>query len=111
MRHLDNDILIDCQHCFRPRRSCETQLNTLTDELVKSLNKGKQHDLATLDYSMAFDRVPHERLLRKLDHYGIRGKTLDKIRAFLQTEPKKSQGRKLHRGQYMSRVESLSDVF
>ena len=84
MRHLDtNNILTDCQHGFRPRRSCETQLITLVDELVKSLNKGKQHDLAILDFSKAFDRVPHERLLRKLDHHGIRGKTLDWIRAFL----------------------------
>ena len=84
MRHLDNnDILTDCQQGFRPRRSCETQLITLADELVKSLSKGKQHDLAILDFSKAFDRVPHECLLRKLDHYGIRGKTLAWIRAFL----------------------------
>ena len=41
MRHLDtNNILTDCQHGFRPRRSCENQLITLVDELVKSLNKG-----------------------------------------------------------------------
>ena len=36
-----------------------------------------------LDFSKAFDRVPHERLLRKLDHYGVRGSTLKWIRAFL----------------------------
>ena len=81
MRHLDtNNILTDCHDGFRPRRSCETQLITLVDELVKSLNKGKQHDLAILDFSKAFDRVPYERLLRKLNHHG---KTLDWIRAFL----------------------------
>ena len=84
MRHLDtNNILTDCQHGFRPRRSCETQLITLVDELVKSHNKGKHHDLAILDFSKAFDRVPHERLLRKLDHHGIHGKTLDWIGVFL----------------------------
>ena len=72
MQHLENnDILTDCQHGFRPRRSCEAQLITLADELVKSVSKGKQHDLAILDFSKAFDRVPHERLIRKLDHYGI----------------------------------------
>ena len=90
MQHLDTyNILIDCQHGFRPRRSCETQLITLVDELAKSLNKGKQYDLAILDFSKAFDRVPHERLLRKLDHHGIRGKTLDWIRPFLTNRTQK----------------------
>lgn len=49
------------------------------------------HDWATainhrkllLDFSKAFDSVPHERLLTKLDYYGIRGKTHSWIRAFL----------------------------
>ena len=90
MRHLDtNNILTDCQHGFRARRSCETQLITLVDELVKSLNKDKQHDLAIHDFSKAFDRVPHERLLRKLDHHEILGKTLNWIRVFLTDRTKK----------------------
>ena len=41
------------------------------------------------DFSKAFDRVPHERLLKKLDHYGIRGKILDWIRAFLTNRTQK----------------------
>jgi hypothetical protein len=44
---------------------------------------GYQHDLIILDFSKAFDRVPHERLLKKLDHYGIRDSTQGWIRAFL----------------------------
>ncbi len=84
MGHLGrNNILTDGQHGFRRRRSCETQLLTLSDELLKSLDKGKQHDLANLDFSKAFDKVPHQRLLTKLHHYGIRGQTLEWIRAFL----------------------------
>ena len=84
MRHFDkNSILTDCQHGFRRRRSCETQVLTMIDELVKGLEKGKQFDLAVLDFSKAFDKVPHSRLLSKLDHYGIRGNTLTWIKAFL----------------------------
>ena len=84
MKHLNqHQILIDCQHGFRSRRSCETQLLTLVHELSAALDKGVQHDLAVLDFSKAFDRVPHERLLIKLQFYGIRGSTLKWIRSFL----------------------------
>ncbi|KAH3781948.1 hypothetical protein DPMN_159857 [Dreissena polymorpha] len=34
----------------------------LADELLKSLDKGKQYDLAILDFSKAFDKVPHKRV-------------------------------------------------
>ena len=36
-----------------------------------------QTDVVVLDFSKAFDIVPHHRLLHKLDHYGIRGTTLN----------------------------------
>ena len=40
-------------------------------------------DIAVLDFSKAFDTVPHKRLLTNLKHYGIAGNTLSWIRAFL----------------------------
>ena len=84
LKHLENhDILTDCQHGFRARRSCETQLLTLAQELLAGLDKKHQHDLIILDFSKAFDRVPHQRLMRKLYHYGIRGSTYNWIEAFL----------------------------
>ena len=46
-------------------------------------NKSVTTDIAVLDLSKAFDVVPHQHLLLKLDYYGIRDKTLDWIRAFL----------------------------
>ena len=84
LKHLEShDILTDCQHEFRARRSCETQLLTLAQELLAGLDKKHQHDLIILDFSKAFDRVPHQRLMRKLDHYWIRGSTYNWIEAFL----------------------------
>ena len=84
LKHLDyHKILTDCQHCFRARRSCETQLVTLCRDLASSLDKGIQTDMLVLDFSKAFDRVPHQRLLWKLQHYGVRGNIHSWIASFL----------------------------
>lgn len=84
LKHLDeHHILTDCQHGFRARRSCETQLLTLAHEFVSGLDKKQQYDLIILDFSKALDRFPHQRLLKKMDHYGIRGSTYNWIQAFL----------------------------
>ena len=61
----EHSVLTDCQHGFRARRSCETQLIGLYHDLTQSLDKKKQTDLAILDFSKAFDRVLHQRLLKK----------------------------------------------
>ena len=77
------DILYDLQHGDREKRSCETQLIMLVDELAKTMQMGKQTDLILLDFSKAFDKVAHEKLLLKLHQYGIRGDTLNWIKDFL----------------------------
>ena len=78
----DLDILYELQHGFRERRSCETQLIMLVDELSKYMQMGKQTDLILLDFSKAFDTVTHEKLLQKFHFYGIRGYTLKWIKGF-----------------------------
>jgi predicted lipoprotein len=48
------------------------------------MKSGKdQIDVILLDFAKAFDKVPHKRLLHKLCHYGVRGKTLQWITYFL----------------------------
>ena len=78
-----NNILTDCQHRFHKRRSCETQLILTIDDLARGLNHKQQIDAVLLDFSKAFDRVPHQRLLLKLKHYGVRGNILSWIEDFL----------------------------
>ena len=77
------NILNDCQHSFGAKRSCETQIVTLYHELASSFDKKVQTDMIILDFSKAFDRVPHQRLLKKVHHYGIRGNTHQWISSFL----------------------------
>jgi hypothetical protein len=79
----ENKIMVDAQHGFRKGRSCETQLILTVDDLSSTLDKSGQTDTILLDFSKAFDKVPHQRLLLKLEHYGIRGQTLKWIQSFL----------------------------
>ena len=82
--HLEaKKILSQFQHGFRKLRSCETQLINTVQELADGLNAGYQFDCILLDFSKAFDKVPHRRLLKKCNFYGISGNTLAWIEDFL----------------------------
>ena len=84
VKHLDGQgILYDLQHGFREKRSCETQLIMLIEDLARNASVGKQTDIILLDFSKAFDKVNHSKLLWKLHQYGIRGHVLNWVRAFL----------------------------
>ena len=84
MSHLENNsILYDLQHGFRKSRSCESQLIDFIQELHHENNNNIQTDLIIMDFAKAFDKVPHKRLLYKLNFYGIRHNTLNWIQAFL----------------------------
>jgi hypothetical protein len=83
-QHLDDhNILTSLQHGFRKKISCETQLLVTLQDLLYYRDKNIQVDVAVLDFSKAFDTVPHRRLLGKLSHYGIKGEILHWIEAFL----------------------------
>ena len=85
MTHLqNNNILSSAQHGFRNKHSCNTQLIETVDDFARALNEGSQIDVIALDLSKAFDRVPHKRLLYKLNNYGIRGPILQWIQSFLE---------------------------
>ncbi len=72
LSHLErHNILVDFQHGFRASHSTESQLITTVDDLATSLNLKRQTDVVILDFSKAFDTVPHQRLLAKLKYYGV----------------------------------------
>ena len=84
VKHLDaQEIMYDMQHGFREKRSCETQLVMMIEDLARNVSAGNQTDVILPDFSKAFDKVSHSKLLWKMHQYGIRGKVLSWIQAFL----------------------------
>ena len=58
-----NNILFPQQHGFHSKLSCETQLVELVSDISKELDVGNEVDACLLDFSKAFDRVNHAKLL------------------------------------------------
>lgn len=59
------------QHGFVPNRSCTTNLLFFTDYTLKAIEKGQQVDVLFADFSKAFDRIPHDKIIRKLSSFGF----------------------------------------
>ena len=84
MNHLyRNQLLTECQHGFVRSRSCITQLLECLDAWTDMLDQGGSIDVVYMDYAKAFDKVAHERLLRKLQGYGLTAQLIKWIRSFL----------------------------
>lgn len=82
--HLEaNNLLHPGQHGFRTKRSCVTNLLVARESWVAARSDGKDVDVIFIDFSKAFDKVPHQRLINKLKAYGIHGCTLQWITDFL----------------------------
>ena len=79
----ENSVIRDTQHGFRKNRSCLTNFLEFFDTATESFDKDKQFDVTYLDFSKAFDKVPHKRLCLQLKCHGIRGKILEWIENWL----------------------------
>ena len=83
-KHLYSENLInEKQHGFVRSKSCTTNLLEKLDFISRALSNGNSVDVIYLDFAKAFDTVPHKRLMIKLEAYGITGKLLKWIKAFL----------------------------
>ena len=78
-----NDILYEQQYGFRENYSTELALVDLTDRIAPAMDNKKVTVGVFIDLSKAFDTLNHEILMRKLQHYGIRGLALNWFRSYL----------------------------
>ena len=79
----NNQILNNAQHGFRKERSTLSNLLQYMDMVSEAVDQGNQVDAIYLDFSKAFDKVPHLRLLKKLEAIGVKGYLLNWIRNWL----------------------------
>ena len=112
-KHLNkHNVLYDLQHGFREKRSCETQLILFIDELARGLSiRGQQTDIILLDFSKAFDKVSHTKLLFKLHQHGITQNNLSWIKAFLlgRSQCVALEGEKVQVGKDQEKAQSEKD--
>ena len=72
----DDSVFYNHQFGFRKSHSTSHAIITQVERISKALDMGKYVVGVFLDLKKAFDTVDHTILLRKLEQYGIRGKTL-----------------------------------
>ena len=81
--HLENNKIVSpLQHGFRNGLSRVGQLILTMHDMMQNFDSKQQTDLVILDFSKAFDTVPHKKLLFKLSEYGITGDVNKWIQSF-----------------------------
>ena len=78
-----NKLFSPYQYGFIDKRSTTLQLLYILDKWTDIIDDGGTIDAIYMDFMKAFDKVPHERLLRKVKAYGMGGPLLGWIRSFL----------------------------
>ncbi|KAF2359755.1 Reverse transcriptase domain [Trinorchestia longiramus] len=79
----DQNLIADTQHSFREKCSCLRNLLDFFGEVNCIYDRTKAVDFVYLDLQKAFDKVPHERLMAKVEAHGRRGNYSRWIRNWL----------------------------
>jgi hypothetical protein len=78
-----NKLFSNKQYGFIEGRSTALQLLEVIDKWSEALDEGLDIDCICADFQKAFDKVPHKRLIKKIENYGIANPILSWIEDFL----------------------------
>ena len=83
-----------------------TNLLSFYRKVFEAIDNGDRYDIVYLDFSKAFDKVPHRRLLSKVKAHGIGGRVLEWIKGWLTNREQRVQvnGKKSEWGKVTSGV-------
>ena len=72
LRHMKiREVIWNNQHDLNKGRSCLTSLSAFYDGITMLVDKGRVTHIICLDFSKAFDMVPHNVILSKLERYEL----------------------------------------
>jgi hypothetical protein len=80
---LRNSLISKHQHGFLSKHSTTTNLLESTHDWIVSFTNCCNVDVVYIDFARAFDSIVFTKLLAKLEHYGITGKLLTFMSAFI----------------------------
>lgn len=78
-----HNILYDKQYGFQKHKSTEQAIIDMQSKIVEAYENKEKACCIFLDFAKAFDTVNHSILIRKLEHYGIRGSSLNWFASYL----------------------------
>ena len=77
------DIIFEHQFGFQKNKSTNLAILDIYSKIINSFEDKKLSCCVFLDFAKAFDTVDHSILIKKLEHYGIRGIPLNRFRSYL----------------------------
>lgn len=78
-----NNLLTDCQFGFRSNRSTTHAVQELIEEVLMAFERQESVSVLLFDLSKAFDCIPIDILINKLEYYGITGNVLSIFESYL----------------------------